>query len=89
VRNQPPNSKRLLKGPEPIEGPSKRNFFNRHRREFDLCKVWRTVTEEAIKMLLIEIQSKLNETARTAKAAEACAFAASLTAYPFRWISSN
>jgi hypothetical protein len=36
------------------------------------------VTEQAIKILLTEIHSKLNEAARIAKAAEACALAGSV-----------
>jgi hypothetical protein len=39
----------------------------------------RTTIEPAIKMLLTEIHAKLNEAARIAKAAEACALAGSVT----------
>src|SRR5471032_1692270 len=38
----------------------------------------RVTTEPAIKILLTEIHSKLNEAARIAKAAEACAMAGSI-----------
>jgi hypothetical protein len=37
------------------------------------------VTEQAIKILLTEIHSKLNEAARVAKAAQACAEAGSIS----------
>jgi hypothetical protein len=39
----------------------------------------RTTIEPAIRIMLTEIHSKLNEAARIAKAAEACALAGSVT----------
>jgi len=50
----------------------------------------RATIEPAIRSVLTEIHSKLNEAARIAKAAEACAMAGSVVEGSlFRWISNN
>jgi hypothetical protein len=49
----------------------------------------RATIQPAIKILLTEIHLKLNEAARIAKAAEACAEAAFPKVSLSRWISSN
>jgi hypothetical protein len=50
----------------------------------------RATIEPAIRSVLTEIHTKLNEAARIAKAAEACALrGASSKASLFRWISNN
>ena len=50
----------------------------------------RTATDQTIKVLLSEIHRRLDDAARIAKAAEACAIAGSKPKVsPFRWISNN
>ncbi len=49
----------------------------------------RATTEPAIKLLLTEIHSRLNEAVRIVKAVEACAEAALPKARSARWRSNN
>jgi hypothetical protein len=59
--------------PLDFAGPFERHCARKGRANMD-----RATIEPAIKLLLTEIHTKLNEAARIAKAAEACALAGSI-----------
>src|SRR6266404_4705708 len=71
----------MLAGNEPendplsarLHGPAERHCAHRHGAFMD-----RTATDQAIKVLLSEIHRRLDDAARIAKAAEACALAGSV-----------
>jgi hypothetical protein len=53
-------------------------LFERHCARNGRANMDRAIIQPAIKLLLTEIHTKLNEAARIAKAAEACALAGSI-----------